>query len=243
MFGSAVAEQLEVSAALGLQPHEQPGPPEEGAILPCVPSLVDRPLVGGRTVDLVLGSARSPVLGREDDGARLADRFLSGKARDAFRTRVPAGDDALSVQADDGEVVGPLHDLAVAAFALLPCCFGLLQRRDVAGDGEHFFRLPIHAEHRGDDHVPPTRIPLHGGGEALELARAALLGLLYGVKSAFPVLALPVVGQMRPWRSPKSSTSMTRMPPSFMNSRRPSRSRTLMQSPEAWSTRRLNSSI
>jgi hypothetical protein len=113
----AVAEHLEVALARAPEPHRQPRAPEACAVALDVPALVDRAARAGGAVHLAVGHPLGLVLGREEQVAPPAHRLLARPAQDALGAAVPAGDDPGLVQRDDGEVVRPLHDAAVAPFA------------------------------------------------------------------------------------------------------------------------------
>ena len=104
-------------------------------------------------------------------------------------------------------------------------------------------RLAVGAHDRRDLHIPVARITLGGIGRPLEAPDAAGLGNFHARRASALPSPAQNSGHGQPLSGPKSSTSITRLPPSLMNCRRPSRSRILMQSPHPASTLRNTSSL
>ncbi len=117
VLGGAVAEHLEEAHAFGVQPHHQARAPEPGAVAAQVPAFVGRTPLPAGLFHLAFRIPAGTVLWNEEQRLGLAQDLPLRIAHHALGTGVPAGDPGLVVQADDGEILGALHDLAVAVLA------------------------------------------------------------------------------------------------------------------------------
>ena len=85
------------------------------------------------------------VFERDKHENRLVNRFLHRVGKNPFRSRIPAGDDAVQRHADDG-IVGALDDCGQA----IALCLALLSLGEVAGNRRGSDNLFIRISHRRD---------------------------------------------------------------------------------------------
>ena len=108
---------------------------------------------------------------------------------------------------------------------------------------ERSCELAVGTEDRRDLHVPIARVAFRSVGGAAKTRGPACAGGCHRRLGLLVAFAGPGFRPGQPFSAPKSSTSITRLPPSLMNCRRPSRSSNLMQSPQPERTPRSSSSL
>ena len=90
-----------------LQGHDEPLGPERLAAFPQVPAFIEGPAFGRRGPHLLVRLVGLEVLGREDDPEVLAEDFGLAVAEHLLGPGVPARNDALGVEREDGEARWP----------------------------------------------------------------------------------------------------------------------------------------
>lgn len=106
----------------------------------------------------------------------LADGLLGRVALDALRAQIPARDDAVTVQREDGVVLDRLHQQPQVALALHQALLALALLRHVARDLGKAQHLAIGAQQRGDQHVGPETAAVLAQPPAFVLPLALLRG-------------------------------------------------------------------
>ena len=94
-------DESAIRAVLVADTHEHPAAPEPGTVLPHVPAVVRGAAALQCLGHLPIVHPLRPVLGREEDLQRLADRFRLGIAQDAPGTIIPTAHPPVRIDEDD----------------------------------------------------------------------------------------------------------------------------------------------
>ena len=139
-----VPGNLGKAAGLAFQPGDHAAAKKGAAILAQVPALVQAAAFLARAPQLFLRRPGGTVFGGENGEKRLANDFLRRIAKIALGTDVPAGDDALLIDGQNGVILGGFSGNSKPLLASAQPFLGLAQFGDIDKRQHDAINVVIH---------------------------------------------------------------------------------------------------